>query len=130
MLRHLILLLILVLAVAAGLLVAVFNGQDATINYHFGAINLPLIAIVLISVAVGSVLGMLVLSGAWIRARRRARKLRRELKKANKEIDDLRQLSTSLAPTSVAAKSSGASSQQPRLAQSSKTTSLDALPAT
>lgn len=79
----------LVLAVAGGVLVSMYNGHAVSISYHFGQVELPLGIVVFIALFVGSIFGMLIMGGAWLRAVRRAASFRKQLKASQKEVAEL-----------------------------------------
>lgn len=133
MLRYLPLLLLLVIAISCGLLIAMFNGHEATINYGFGRATLPLVGVVLVTLALGAFIGMLMMLGVWFRAVRRGRQYRAELKRANKQIAELSQIPSALSPSAASNRSNrdmAQSAVQPALGNvQSAPVSSKALPA-
>ena len=78
--------------VAAAAAFTVVNATPATLNYYFGTIEVPLSLMLVISLALGAVLGVLVCSTRLIRLNRENARLRKEARLAEKEVMNLRNL--------------------------------------
>jgi len=84
--------LFLVVLVVLGLSFAVLNSQPVSLNYYFGYREIPLSMIVVLSLAGGAVIGVLVSAGLILRMKTQTRQLRRKLRNAEKDSDQLRVL--------------------------------------
>jgi len=84
--------LFLVVLVVLGLSFAVLNAQSVSLNYYFGYREIPLSMIVVLSLAAGAVIGVLVSAGLILRMKAQTRQLRRKLRNAEKDSDQLRVL--------------------------------------
>ena len=84
--------LFLVVLVVLGLSFAVLNAQSVSLNYYFGYRDIPLSMIVVLSLAAGAVIGALVSAGLILRLKAQTRQLRRKLRNAEKDSDQLRVL--------------------------------------
>ncbi|MFQ5643668.1 MAG: lipopolysaccharide assembly LapA domain-containing protein [Thiogranum sp.] len=82
--------LFLVVLVVLGLSFAVLNSQPVALNYYFGTRDIPLSLIVVVSLAGGAVIGALAGLGSIIRLKRQAGSLRRQLRTARKDADQVR----------------------------------------
>ena len=84
--------LFLLVLVVLGLSFAVLNSQKVSLNYYFGYLDIPLSMIVVLSLATGAVIGVLVSAGLMLRLKAQTRQLRRKLRNAEKDSDQLRVL--------------------------------------
>ncbi len=84
--------LFVVVLVVIGLSFAVLNSQPVSLNYYFGYRDIPLSMIVVLSLAAGAVIGVLVSAGLILRLKAQAGRLRRKLRNAEKDSDQLRVL--------------------------------------
>jgi putative membrane protein len=82
------LLLLIVLAVF-GLSFAVLNAEPVSLNYYFGYRDIPLSMIVVLSLALGAVIGILFSMGMILRLKQQVGGLRRLLQLAEKRADEL-----------------------------------------
>lgn len=82
--------LFLVALVVVGLSFAVLNSQPVSLNYYFGYRDIPLSMIVVLSLAAGAVIGVLVSAGLIIKLKAQTGQLRRRLRNAEKDSDQLR----------------------------------------
>ena len=82
--------LLLVSLVVLGLSFAVLNAEPVSLNYYFGYRDIPLSMIVVLSLAGGALIGVLVSMGMILRLKQQAGRLRRQLRTAEKEADQLR----------------------------------------
>ncbi len=90
--RRFITLLIFLIMLITGAAFTKVNGDPATLNYYFGNVTLPLSGIVLIALTLGVLLGALAVSLATLRLRYDNRRLKKQAKLAEQEIDSLRVL--------------------------------------
>ncbi|MGW8311329.1 MAG: LapA family protein [Thiogranum sp.] len=84
--------LFLVALVVIGLSFAVLNSQPVSLNYYLGYRDIPLSMIVVLSLATGAVIGALVSLGMILKLRAQLAQLRRKLRQAAKDADQLRVL--------------------------------------
>jgi putative membrane protein len=84
--------LFVVALVVIGLSFAVLNSQPVSLNYYFGYRDIPLSMIVVLSLAAGAVIGVLVSAGIIIRLKAQTGQLRRRLRNAERDSDQLRVL--------------------------------------
>lgn len=84
--------LFLVALVVIGLSFAVLNSQPVSLNYYFGYRDIPLSMIVVLSLAAGAVIGALVSLGMILKLRAQLAQVRRKLRHAAKDADQLRVL--------------------------------------
>lgn len=81
--------LFLVVLVVVGLSFAVLNSQPVSLHYYFGERDVPLSMIVVLSLAAGALIGALVSAGLILRLRARIAQLRRKLRSAEKDAEQL-----------------------------------------
>jgi len=79
----------LVVLVVLGLSFAVLNSQPVSLNYYFGYRDIPLSMIVVLSLAGGAMIAVLVSASLILRLKTRVARLRRQLRNAEKEYDQL-----------------------------------------
>ena len=84
--------IVVLVLVVLGLSFAVLNAQSVSLNYYFGYRDIPLSMIVVLSLAAGAVIGVLVSAGLILRMKTQTRQLRRKLRNAAKDSDQLRVL--------------------------------------
>lgn len=77
-------LILLLMLVGAGF--AFMNATDVTLNYYFGSRELPLSVLLLGALCIGALLGALSMLGGVARARHDKTELRRQLRRASKEL--------------------------------------------
>ena len=83
--------LILILAVVLfGLLLHLQNDQEVTLGYYLGTIKLPLSVIIVLSLIAGAILGVLASLPLIFKLRRQRRRLEKQIKNSEKEINNLR----------------------------------------
>ena len=82
--------LLLLVLVVLGLSFAVLNSEPVALNYYFGYRDIPLSMIVVLSLVAGALIGVLVSLGMILRLKRQAAGLRRKLRAAEKDADQLR----------------------------------------
>jgi putative membrane protein len=90
--RRLISLLIFLIVLITGAAFTKVNSDPVTLNYYFGSLTLPLSGLVLIALIMGVLLGALAVSLATLRLRYDNRRLKKQAKLAEQEIDSLRVL--------------------------------------
>jgi len=79
----------LIVLVVFGLSFAVLNAEPVSLNYYFGYRDIPLSMVVVLSLAVGAVIGLLAGMGMILRLRQQVGGLRRKLQSAEKHTDQL-----------------------------------------
>jgi putative membrane protein len=82
--------LLLVILVVLGLSFAVLNSESVALNYYFGARDIPLSMIVVVSLVAGAVTGVLVSLGTIVRLKQQAGSLRRRLRTAQRDAEQAR----------------------------------------
>jgi len=82
--------LFLVVLIVIGLSFAVLNSQPVSLNYYFGYRDVPLSMVVVLALAGGAVIGVLVGAGTIIKLKAQAGQLRRRLRNAEKDSDQVR----------------------------------------
>jgi putative membrane protein len=82
--------LFLVALIVTGLSFAVLNSQPVSLNYYFGYRDIPLSMIVVLSLATGAVIGVLVSAGLILKLKAQVGQLRRKLRNAVKDSDQLK----------------------------------------
>ena len=90
--KRIILLAVLIIVALIGLSFALMNADNVVLNYYFGSIEAPLSLVIVLAVALGAVLGVVASMWVVIGQKREAAKLRKAVKVAEKEIDNLRSL--------------------------------------
>ncbi len=80
----------LVVLVVLGLSFAVLNSQLVSLNYYFGFREVPLSMVVVLSLAAGATIGVLVSVSLLLRSKAQNSQLRRKLRNAAKDSDQLR----------------------------------------
>ncbi len=79
----------LIILVVFGLSFAILNAEPVSLNYYFGYRDIPLSLVVVLSLAVGAVIGVLVSMGMILRLKQQLGGLRRKLLAAEKHADHL-----------------------------------------
>jgi len=85
-------LLLLLIVVVLGLVFAVLNAHPVELHYYFGTSESPLSLIVVLAFGVGVLLGIFSSLGIIVRLKRDASRLRKDVKLAEKEVSNLRNL--------------------------------------
>jgi putative membrane protein len=80
----------LVLIILLGVTFATLNSQNVSINYYVGHSNMPLSLLLVLVFGAGCILGVLVVSWLLIKVKMKNHHLRRRLKLAEKEVENLR----------------------------------------
>lgn len=73
-----------------GVIFAMLNAESVQLNYYFGAKQLPLSLIIVLSMLVGAILGVLASIRLILKSRREISRLRKASEIAEKEIANLR----------------------------------------
>jgi putative membrane protein len=91
--KRILYLILFIVVLVVGLTFALQNSQSVAINYYFDIKwQGPLAVFLLLALAVGSVLGFLASLGYVIRVRHQVNRSRREIRKMEQEITNLRSL--------------------------------------
>ena len=85
-------LFVAVIVVAIGLSFAMLNPKPVALDFYFGALTLPVSLWLVISLALGSVMGLLAAAGILMRQRWQLARLRREAARHREELSELRKL--------------------------------------
>ncbi len=88
--KRIIFLLFFLVVLAIGLAFAVVNLEPVKVNYYLGSVEMPLALLIVLSLAVGGVLGVLATMGKIMGAKGEALRLRRTLHDAQKQLENLR----------------------------------------
>ena len=83
-------LIFIIVVLLLGLAFHVKNHQLVTLNYYIGEIQLPFSIIIILMICVGVFLGILVSIPIIIRNKKFCNRLEKEIKKREKEINNLR----------------------------------------
>lgn len=75
-----------------GLSFALLNAELVTINFYFGAQELPLSLVIVLSVILGAVLGVIAALALVLRQRRELARERRARHQIQRELDELRRM--------------------------------------
>lgn len=78
--------------VVIGAAFAVMNAEPVSLDYYLGVQEAPLALILVATLALGALLGVLASLGAVVRLRHELGDLRRQLRLAQEEIENLRSL--------------------------------------
>lgn len=81
---------VLLVIVLLGILFAVLNAETVKFDFYFGSTEQPLSLIIIVTLILGSLLGILASFGLIVRSRREAARLRRAAELAEKEVANLR----------------------------------------
>ncbi|MDH5408776.1 MAG: LapA family protein [Gammaproteobacteria bacterium] len=73
-----------------GIIFAVLNSDMVALNYYFDTQQVPLSLIMLLSMIIGTVIGVLVSMAQLLKARRDVSKLKKQVQLAEKEVSNLR----------------------------------------
>lgn len=85
-------LLFFLLVLIGGLFFGLLNAAAVRIDYYFGARELPLSLILVITLLAGAICGVLAAGSLIFRKNREIARLRKELKLTGKELSNLRSL--------------------------------------
>jgi uncharacterized membrane protein YciS (DUF1049 family) len=97
---RLIIVITLVLVFALGATLGFSNGDNVTFHYLFGSVDVRLAVLVLAAFVVGAVLSLLLSGLRMLGLLREMRRLRRQLRDAETELKNLRNLPLAAAPIS------------------------------
>ena len=81
---------VLLVIILLGIIFAVLNAQPVQFDFYFGRTEQPLSLIIIVTLILGSLLGILASFGLIVRSRREAARLRRTAELAEKEVANLR----------------------------------------
>ena len=87
---RIILYIILLIIVLLGATFAYLNADLVTFNYYLGERLIPLSLLLVLSLGVGLLLGIFVMAVSWIRLKKNNRSLKKNLKCAQQEVENLR----------------------------------------
>jgi putative membrane protein len=90
--KHILSLVFLLIVLICGLFFGLLNAAPVRIDYYFGAREIPLSLILVITLLAGTVCGVLAALGLIFRKNREIARLRKELKISGKELSNLRSL--------------------------------------
>jgi uncharacterized membrane protein YciS (DUF1049 family) len=96
---RLITVIVLVIVFALGATLGFSNGDNVTFHYLFGSVELRIAVLVLIAFAVGALLALLLGGLRMLGLHREIRRLRRQLRDAETELKNLRNLPLAAAPS-------------------------------
>ncbi len=88
--KRIVFLLFFLVVLVVGLGFAVINIDPVKVNYYLGSVEMPLALLIVLSIAVGGVLGVLATTGKIVGAKGECVRLRRMLNGAEKELEKLR----------------------------------------
>ncbi len=80
----------LIILILLGITFAILNAEAVNINYYFGHSQLPLSLLLVLTFSIGLLIGLLVCSVFYLRAKRENYRLKSRLKTTEKEVDNLR----------------------------------------
>jgi putative membrane protein len=78
--------------VAFGVTFGSLNYSEVKVDYYVGQVQMPLPFLLVLTLAIGCLLGVFVFLGIFLRVKRDNYRLRSKLKTAEKEIDNLRSI--------------------------------------
>ncbi len=90
--KRIIFLVVFLLVLAVGLSFALMNAETVMLSYYFGTISAPLSIVVVVSLAAGTLLGVLACMGMALGLKQEIARLRRSVKVTEKEVENLRSL--------------------------------------
>ena len=70
----------------------ILNAEPVTVNYYLGVVNPPLALVVILSLVAGAILGLISSMFVIIATRHETSKLRRDMKHAEQELSNLRNI--------------------------------------
>jgi len=82
--------IVFLLIVLLGISFAYLNADSVTFNYYLGERSMPLSLLLICSLGVGLILGFAVVLIAWIKLKAKNIRLKKRLKSAKQEIENLR----------------------------------------
>ncbi len=90
--KRIIFLVIFLFVSVIGLSFALMNAEAVTLSYYFGTIDAPLSIIVVVSIALGALLGVSASMAMALGLKQEIARLRRSVKVTEKEVANLRSL--------------------------------------
>jgi len=91
-------LLVALIVVAIGLSFAMLNPKPVALDFYFGVVTLPVSLWLVISLALGSVIGLFAAGGILLRQRWQLGRLRQDAARHREELSELRKLPIRDAP--------------------------------
>ncbi|KPK40866.1 MAG: hypothetical protein AMJ69_00850 [Gammaproteobacteria bacterium SG8_47] len=88
--RRIVTLVFTLVTILIGVVFALLNAEPVRVSYYFGATDMPLSLVIVISLAFGAGLGVLASVGLLVRTRREIARLRRDASLTAKEVMNLR----------------------------------------
>jgi len=82
--------IVFLLIVLLGISFAYLNADSVTFNYYLGERSMPLSLLLICSLGVGLILGFAVVLIAWIKLKAENIRLKKRLKSAKQEVENLR----------------------------------------
>lgn len=82
--------IVFLLIVLLGVSFAYLNADSVTFNYYLGERSVPLSLLLICSLGVGLILGFAVVLVAWIKLKAKNIRLKKRLKSAKQEVENLR----------------------------------------
>ncbi len=90
--KRIIFLVVFLLVLVVGLSFALMNAETVMLSYYFGTVSAPLSIVVVVSLALGALLGVLACMGMALGLKQEIVRLRRSVKVTEKEVENLRSL--------------------------------------
>lgn len=90
--KRILVFLLVIVVIVTGLIFSVLNADKVMLDYYFGRGEYPLALIMVLSLAVGALLGVIASLGMVFKARGELRRLRKDIKLKDKEVANLRAL--------------------------------------
>lgn len=87
---RIILYIILLLIILLGVTFAYLNAVPVAFNYYLGVKNIPLSLLLVCSLGVGLIIGFLIMTISWFKLKNERRRLKKQLKHAKQELENLR----------------------------------------
>ena len=84
--------IVLIVLLLLGVTFAYLNANQVVFNYYFGEWSLPLSLLLLFTLGIGIILGWLAIFFPWLKLKRKSSRLKKELKYARQEIENLRSI--------------------------------------
>jgi len=90
--KRIIFLVVFLLVAIVGLSFALMNAETVTLSYYFGTVTAPLSIVVVVSVALGTLLGLSASMGMVLGLKQEIARLRRSIRNTEREVANLRAL--------------------------------------
>ncbi len=82
--------LVLLIIIILGVSFAVLNASDVTLNYYFGTLQLSLSILLVLTLAVGAIIGVLFSLVPLVKLKHKNMRLKAKVKQASQEVENLR----------------------------------------